>query len=192
MPKIKYLRENIFNEAFEIVKNEGIEMLNARYLAKKLNCSTQPIFSNYENMEEIKKEIIAEANKIYNMYQEDGLKCEKKFYGTGLYYIKFASDFPNLFKLLFMSGNLSSYKNVNIVDKNVENNQNELISKTLNISLERAKYIQLESWVYVHGIASLIATKTVVFDEKIINRLLVDFFKGLREGLKNDWNKKCL
>ena len=48
-------REDIINTAFEIVKEKGMEGLNARDVAKKLNCSIQPIFYQFSNMEELKQ-----------------------------------------------------------------------------------------------------------------------------------------
>ena len=53
-PIIKVQRDNIINKSFQILKTEGLEYINARHIAKKLNCSVQPIFSNFKNMDELK------------------------------------------------------------------------------------------------------------------------------------------
>lgn len=181
-PKVKITREMIIEKAFEIVKNEGVEFLNARSLSKKLKCSTQPIFSNFNNMEELISEVINKSKSIYNEYMENSKKYEKRFKGTGIEYIKFAKENPNLFKLLFMSKTDSSYQNVTVVESKQQDIQNEIIAKSLNISIEEAKYVQLQSWVFVHGIASLIVTNTASFDDFIIDKLLIDFYKGLLKG----------
>ena len=54
-PKIKIDKDNIIKAAVQIVRERGIDALNARAVAQKLNCSTQPIFSNYDSMNELKK-----------------------------------------------------------------------------------------------------------------------------------------
>ena len=54
-PKSRYTKEEIANEALEIIRESGYDSLNARSLASRLNISTMPLFHSYENMEEIKK-----------------------------------------------------------------------------------------------------------------------------------------
>ena len=46
-------KQDIMNAAFEILQEEGIEQVTARKLAAKANCSTQPIFRVYKNMDEL-------------------------------------------------------------------------------------------------------------------------------------------
>ena len=48
MPPIrKFKREDIIDTAYNIVKDEGFESINARRIAKKLGCSIQHIFHNW-------------------------------------------------------------------------------------------------------------------------------------------------
>ena len=51
--KITITKEFIVNTAFLMAKQEGIEQVTARKLAAKAECSTQPIFRLYNNMEEL-------------------------------------------------------------------------------------------------------------------------------------------
>ena len=41
-PKLKVTGETIVEAAFQIARDEGYEKINARAVAEKLNCSTQP------------------------------------------------------------------------------------------------------------------------------------------------------
>ena len=54
--KIKISKDMILDTAFEIVKKDGIEKLSNRELANKLNCSIRPIYYQFKNVEELKKE----------------------------------------------------------------------------------------------------------------------------------------
>ena len=54
-PSIKITREDIITASMDLVREQGTEGLTTRALAKKLNCSTQPIFSNFPNMESLNK-----------------------------------------------------------------------------------------------------------------------------------------
>ena len=49
-PKVKITKEDIIKTSLELIKKYGVESVNARAIAKELNCSTQPIFSNFSSM----------------------------------------------------------------------------------------------------------------------------------------------
>ena len=49
-PKVKVTKEEIIAAALEILRQKGMEAVNARAVAAALGCSTQPIFSNYSSM----------------------------------------------------------------------------------------------------------------------------------------------
>ena len=105
MPPIpKYTKQEIISVAFDYVRKNGYDTLTARDLAKMLNTSTRPIFTAFENMEELKKEIIYKAATLFKKDKKD--EIEKKEYpeykATGMAYIRFAKEEKNLFKLLFM------------------------------------------------------------------------------------------
>ena len=53
-PAIRYDRQQILEAALALVREEGAEALNARAVAKRLGCSTQPIFRAFANMDELK------------------------------------------------------------------------------------------------------------------------------------------
>ena len=61
-------KQMILEGAFELVRQQGIEMLTARKLAAHIGCSTQPIFRVYSNMEELEKEVFVKAKTFYENY----------------------------------------------------------------------------------------------------------------------------
>ena len=103
MPRAtKFLKEDIIEAASAVVKKEGLSAINARRVAKELGCSVQPIFYQFENMEDLKQATIAHIRKIYQSYMIAGSKEVKAYRGMGLAYIRFAKDYPDFFKILFM------------------------------------------------------------------------------------------
>ena len=64
-PKIKVTKEEIIKTTIELVRKSGQEAINARAIASSLNCSTQPIFSNFDSMEELEQSTILSAYEIY-------------------------------------------------------------------------------------------------------------------------------
>jgi len=63
-PKVKITREEIIAAAVSIVRRSGAEAVNARDVARELNCSTQPVFSNFETMEELRAAVIYAADEL--------------------------------------------------------------------------------------------------------------------------------
>lgn len=181
---VKINKEMIISSSYEFARKNGIEEFNARNIAKYIKCSTQPIYSCFTSIDELKQVVKAKALDKYHEYILEGLKDKKPFKGSGLAYIKFAREESNLFKLIFMDKINNKYDDVEIDDKPHVDNQSELIAKTMGISIEDASYIQLQSRIFVHGIASMIVSKTVEFDDEIISRLLNDYYFGIFEGIK--------
>lgn len=179
-PKIKVTKEQIIEASFQMVKAMGKESFSARNVAKQLGISTQPIFKSFVNMDELLGEVKQKALQLYHRYIEEGLNMEKPFKGTGLKYIEFAKNEPHLFRLLFMDDVSQSYTQIQIDTKDSEERQNALIMETLGCTPREASLIQLESWVFVHGIATMIVTSTVSFDDAIISELLNNFYQGLK------------
>ena len=70
-PKTRITKDDIVKSATDIVRERGIGEINARDIAARLNCSTQPIFSNFNNMNDLFEAVIRNA---YDMYRT----CIKK------------------------------------------------------------------------------------------------------------------
>lgn len=64
-PKSKINKQDILTSSLEIIRKSGFEEVNARSIAKEMNCSTNPIFRVYKNMDELKEELIEEIYKYY-------------------------------------------------------------------------------------------------------------------------------
>jgi len=101
--KIQITQDFIVNTAFQLARKEGIENVTARKLAAKAECSTQPIFRMYENMDELYKDVFNMAVSFFSFYYE---RCEKNhaepFVNLGYAYIRFAKEEKDLFRLLFL------------------------------------------------------------------------------------------
>ncbi len=187
MPPIpKFSKEDILNCAYEIVKKEGFEGLNARKIAKVLGCSVQPIFHNFTSMEELNKEV---HQLIYHKYQEYMLSAKEKednpYKQMGLSYIKFASDYPEFFKILFMQKT-----NLNANDFVMTDSIGEDVIKTgqmvTGLSYEEQKKFHVKVWIFTHGIACLVATKTIQFTKEEIEELLAKSIKEMLIGYKKE------
>lgn len=103
-PKVKVTREEIIAAALELLRQKGMEAVNARAVASVLGCSTQPIFSNYSSMAALQQETRDAAAAEYSRWIEQHMKEGKypPYKASGMAYISFARTRPQLFKELFM------------------------------------------------------------------------------------------
>ncbi len=60
-PRVKITKKDIIKTAVELVKANGAQGINARAIAASMNCSTQPVFSNFRTMEELEKATLTAA-----------------------------------------------------------------------------------------------------------------------------------
>lgn len=64
-PHKKISKEEIVSAALRMMQKTGENTLNARSLASYIGCSTQPIFSNFSTMEELRNELLLASTKKY-------------------------------------------------------------------------------------------------------------------------------
>ena len=190
-PKFKFTRDEITNAALNVTRKNGISGLTARALAAELGCSVKPIFGLFKNMEEVGQEVFIASDLLYQNYLSEDMANGKysTYTASGMAYIRFAKEERELFKLLFMRDRSR---------EKIEENKEEirplmqLIQQNLGISEDEAYLFHLEMWLYVHGIATMIATSYLDWDDEFISRVLTDAYMGLKyrytEGKDNAGN----
>ena len=177
--KTKVTKADILETAVQLVRQDGSVALNARNLAKKLNCSTQPNYSNFNSMDEVRVEVIRQAEALYDQYIRDDMGSGKypPYKASGMAYIRFAVEERELFKLLFMRDR--SKEVLPGITPDIEVLM-EIIQKNVGISREKAERFHLSMWSHVHGIATMAATSYLQLDWELISLMLTEVYQGLR------------
>lgn len=177
-PKVKITKEEIIKTAVELVRTSGEDAINARAVAGALNCSTQPIFSNFESMEELRGVVIAEAYNLFLRYTKNEVDSGKypEYKSFGMAYIRFAIEEKELFKLLFMRDRTGE----DLSPTADFERSAEIISQTNGLSIEIARLIHLEIWACVHGIAVMAATNFLPLELDLISNMISDVYLGVR------------
>ena len=185
-PKCKFTREEIIQAALDIAKNEGTAAITARSLGTKLGASSKPIFSVFENMEEVQAEVQKAAKALYAEYVQVGLRQELAFKGVGTQYILFAIKEPKLFQLLFMSEQSQKPSVAGILPIIDESYEQILLSVQNGYGLGKkdAENLYRHLWIYTHGIAVLCATNMCLFTAEEISKMMTEVFVGLLEEIK--------
>lgn len=185
-PKAKYTKKEIIVAALEMARDDGIDSLTARALGQKLGTSSRPIFTAFQNMEEVQQEVIKAARNLYNQYVEKGLSQIPAFKGVGTQYICFAKQEPKLFQLLFMSEQ-TEMTNISGVLALIDDNYKDILSSIetmYKVKNATAQKLYHHLWIYTHGIASLCATKVCDFDGEKIDEMLTEVFVSLLQKAK--------
>lgn len=173
-PKAKYSKEQIVTAALNIIREEGTNAVSARALGKKLGTSVCPIFTVFENMDELKTAVQQAAKKLYAEYVNQGLAQTPAFKGVGIQYIHFAMQEPKLFQLLFMTEQPQKPVASRILPV-IEDNYDRILQSVqtnFDLTVADAEELYRHLWIYSHGIAVLCATNTCVFSSDEIGSML--------------------
>lgn len=172
----KFSEEAIVSAALELIREGGMNALNVRSLAGSLGCSTRPVYITFGSMDEVRARAVAQIKRTYEGYlkreAESGRYPPYKAYGMA--YIRFAREEREFFKYLFMRDRTGESGEEDISDIIAA------VMKSTGLEEERAKLFHLESWIFVHGIAAMLATSYFALGEELISMMLTDMFEGLK------------
>lgn len=179
-PKIQFSRTDVLQTAFLITRTQGIDAVNARAVAKTLGCSTQPIFRAFRSMEEVRVEMLRLAMDRYASYIAGSAALSSMPYlGTGMAYIRFAQEEPELFKLLFMRDRVAD----GTINHSEDQTLDYVISLVMNgtgLSRMQALLFHRHLWIYTHGLATMVATKFLTLENEEVINLLTDEYYAIR------------
>lgn len=181
-PKAKITREMILNTVLGITRESGFEAVNARSIAGRLRCSTRPIFTCYENMEELKAEFLAFAYEYYERYVAEfrDAAAAAPALILPLSYIEFAQEEPLLFKLLFVDDMDLKMTEAKDFYREIGNeNRARAFSQAVGIEPERGKAVFLDLFLYAHGIAALAASKKFAPDRSGVEKMAANLLAAL-------------
>lgn len=194
---IRITKEMILNAAFDITRNEGIEKLSNREIAKKMNCSIRPIYYQFKNSEELYKALYNKINSYFYDFIMKNIADDIPHYKQiGINYIKFAQEETNLFKVLFMSPSRNLSNTFVETDKTGFAGVVAAIKLSTHLSDKAIKSFHTKMWIFVHGIATLTVSRSFKFTDEQIKDLLSQEFQALmllEENPNNKWilkNKK--
>ncbi len=185
-PKAKITREMVLDAAFEVARAGGAEHVNARSVARKLGCSTQPVMYHFAAIGELKRALYEKVDWFHTRCLMDVPAGEDTMLGIGLNYIRFAVAEPQLFRFLFQSG----YAVENNVLEMVNSSQLEPVLSAMReatgLGPSQMKEVFLTLALFAHGYASIIANNSLEFDEQIIKTHLERAFRGAVLALREE------
>ena len=188
-PKFKFTKEEVLTVTIDFIRENGIEALTARELAKKLESSTKVIFSLFSNMKNLEDEAKFVAEKIFSEKVNLALKDDSPFKRLGVEYILFSKNEPKLFQWLFMKKGIEvgSFKDFLPMRDYEYRSVIESIDEEYKISIENAKKFYEHLFIYSHGIATLTVTgiynftptEIIEYMTEVAKSLIVQYLRGI-------------
>ena len=173
-PRSKITREMIIDAAYEIVRESGEGSLNARSIADRLGCSTQPVLYVFRTMDEIRECVYQKADEYHSEYL---LQTGEN---TSIWknYIRFSVRERNLFRFLFQS-NAFSGRIQGLIDDERLLPVLEAMSAQMGMEVKDVKKFFAAIYYPVHGIASLLANNSMEYDEEEFEVILNMIRRGV-------------
>lgn len=171
-------RDYLFNTAFEMLREEGIENITARKLANRAGCSTQPIFRLYSNMEELWKELFERAVDYFEQYYNNAKLYDfTPFVNLGITYIQFAVEEKQLFQMLFLANNRYGKSLYEILNGKMGAVGKEF-AKAKNEGCKNPGDLFMKMWIFIHGSACMSITGDYDLGLEDTIQLLRTVYKG--------------
>ncbi len=183
-PKNKFSRQQMIDTSVNIVRKDGIGGLTARAIAKKLGVSTQPVFTYFSTMDDVRKEVKHSARFVYDKYVSEGLKEKIPFFGFGMAYISFAKNEPELYKLLFLNSDNSDVNETMAELRHSQDLIRESLMKIYRIDEKTADRYFRDMWLTIHSIATLCVTSACPYSEEEIGEILTGFSVSILRSIK--------
>lgn len=149
----KITKDMILDAALKIFRAEGFEAVTSRRIALRLGCSTQPIYFEYKNMDELKddiiKKVVVRLNEVFNSVAGDSE--EFVYRSFGLSFLKFVQTDPFVFRQLY------------IIDGKIGRQVDELRMPVILDILENKYGYKRETAMAIHKMASSFLMGMAVF-----------------------------
>ena len=180
----KIHREDILKASVTVMETQGYERLSVRNIAAELHSSTQPIYSEFHNINHLKEELLHYISEHY-------LKTSQSSYKAfALLFLRFAKNHRELFKFFYLRnrGEVPELEDINRMDVVC------LLAEALQLPSEKAWQLHHEMQTYCYALGVMLASgyremSERQIDEELIRifRIVLCYYKGIRSQVEYDY-----
>jgi hypothetical protein len=133
---------------------------------------------HFASMEDLKRAAYSQVDRFHSDYLMHSSGKIDPLLEIGLNYIRFAIEYPHLFRFLFQSGYAKENNLLEMIDSE------ELIpvlcamQEGAGLDMEKTRDVFLTVALFAHGYASIIANNALEFDERLVAVHLERAFTG--------------
>lgn len=183
-PRPRITREMILDAAYAIAREAGMEAVNARSIAVRLGCSTQPVLYYFDHVEDVRREVYRMADEYQAACLMQLSEDMDPMTAIGLNYIRFAAQEKPLFRLLFQSDGFQGQSIAQLVDAPELAPVLDVFRREAGLNPAQTKQLFKTLFLLVHGYASMLANNTMEYDEAEVARMLEMAFTGMIGAMK--------
>ena len=169
-------REDILQAGLALVRQGGLESVNARSLAGALGCSTQPVFRVYKNMGELFSDLREAMDRVYDQFMEARMREENRLLTQSIAYVAFARQERHIFNALFMHLTMAGASLEDILAAPWNQASIENAARVTGLGTEGAQRLFINVWLYSHGIATQIVSNQIDLPQERVEALLTEAF----------------
>lgn len=166
-------KDQILAAAFEVATTEGFSRFTARNIANKMNCSTQPIYLEFKNMEDLKQALFVQIYDYLKYEVFPVVHTGNTIIDLAINYIDFANREKKLYSSLYLEQygggsemqNFSYHYFVETVKRDPE---------YADLSDEQIDSLHNTTWIIATGLASLMSSNIIHPTHEQIEKMMKD------------------
>ena len=190
-PKQKITKDDLLDCAARIAEREGIASVTSRSVAKEAGCSIQPVFSQFPTMENLRQETFDYVCKKSVQEVLYLSKYPDYFARTSKWVIDLARNKPNIFRLIYLSGEFHGNKLLDVM-ADYENNRDMLskMTEVYQLDYEVCRDILMRSLLLLIGIGTMICDGRMDFSDEQVMTMMKQTVSDMVLGAKTTSDAK--
>lgn len=171
MPKQRISPEMITDAAFKLTRESGAESVTAKKIAEELCCSVQPIYSYFENMDDLKRAVDVKVRTVVNDFLMENIDPEDPFRSIGIAWTRLAQKEPHIVRAFVSACRDAADTWDDIYDLEANVSLTDFLTHSLNIPEKEAKELHLNMFIFTVGLASIYASAPKMSPDDVFDRL---------------------
>jgi len=178
-PRVFITRDMLIHGAFEFVRQNGIGRLSTRNLANHMDCSTQPIYRAFSNMEELELATIEHAAGFCKEFLLSAPIQGEPLHHIAKMQVRLMKEELHIYHLIFQTGRLDFSKANEMLNDLLQHTSFKGHPFLSRMEPARIMHVIRQSWVYTHGLFSIMGFQFVDISEKLIMQTVQEMIAKL-------------
>ena len=173
-------KEQILTAAYEVVATEGFSKFTARNIANKMKCSTQPIYLEFKNMDDLRDALFQKIHKYLAKEVFPVKHTGNTIVDLALNYIHFATSESKLYRALYLE-EYGGGKKMQEFSYHYFTEAVKADPEYANLNDVQIDSLHMGTWVVATDVAALMTSGIIHPSEEQIIHLMKDSIEAILE-----------
>ncbi|MGC6767157.1 TetR/AcrR family transcriptional regulator [Enterococcus sp. LJL128] len=164
-------KDQILNAAYDVVATEGFSKFTARNIAAKMKCSTQPIYLEFENMDDLKEALFAKIHRYLSTEVFPVEHTGNTIIDLALNYIHFAKNESKLYRALYLE-EYGGGQRMQEFSYTYFSNAVKQDAEYADLDEVKINSLHMGTWIVATGIAALMTSGIISATDEQIEDLM--------------------